>query len=262
MTGHRANAGRYCRETKDAREEFEVKRLARPFTVKSVDDAGTFEGHGAVFNELHPTSSWRLPPDWKDEIVPGSFAATLARHKRNGTMPAMLFMHQRGNLVGAWREMGEDADGLKVKGQVALSAKAPSDVSLYELLKLGGLNAMSIGFFVTKAALDEKKKIRTIQEIDVDEVSLVDIPGIDSARVTDVKSASPALLKRKIEEALRDAGLSREEAKAFIADGFRALRDAAAEEEEQHEKVSSAPRDAAAVWTPGLKEIAASFNHN
>lgn len=246
MIGRRANIHRLGLEQKDAREDLEVKRLGRPFAVKAVDEQGAFEGHGAVFCELHETSSWRLPPDWQDRIMPGAFTATLAHHRKRGTMPAMLYMHERGNVIGAWREMDEDDDGLKVKGQVALTAKAPSGTTLYELLKLGALNAMSIGFRVTKATQDEKKKIRDILEVDLGELSIVDIPGIASARVTDVKNADPARLKRRIEEALRDVGLSREAAKAFIADGFKALRDAAADDEEQQHQVSSALRDAAA----------------
>jgi uncharacterized protein len=224
--------------------DLEIKRLGRPFTVKAVGDQGTFEGHGAVFDELHPTSSWRLPPDWQDRIIPGAFVTTLAKHRKGGTMPAMLYMHQRGNVIGAWREMGEDADGLKVSGRVALSAKAPSDVTFYELLQLGALNAMSIGFDVTKQVLDEKKKIRDIIELDLGELSIVDIPGISSARISDVKTADPARLKRTIEEALRDVGLSRQEAKAFIADGFKALRDA--EPTDEANKVATTLRDAAA----------------
>lgn len=225
----------------DARD-LEVKRLGRPFSVKAVDEAGTFEGHGAVFNELHDTSSWRLSPDWQDRISPGAFAATLAKHRKMGTMPAMLYMHDRGNVVGAWREMEEDADGLRVKGQVALGAKSPSGATLYDLLKMGALNAMSIGFRVTKAAQDEKKKIRDITEVELGELSIVDIPGIASARIDDVKSADPAHLKRHLEEALRDAGLSRTEAKALLAEGFKGLRDA----DPEAEKVANALRDAAA----------------
>ncbi len=243
-TGHRASAGRIL-EQKDDAQEFEQKRLGRPFSVKALDEQGTFEGHGAVFNELHETSSWRLPMDWQDRIMPGAFSATLAKHASQGTMPAMLYMHERGNVVGAWRAMEQDADGLKVKGQVALSAKAPSGASLYDLLKLGALNAMSIGFRVTKSVLDEKKKIRDITELDLGELSIVDIPGIATARVTDVKTVDPRSI-RFLETVLRDAGLSRTEAKALLADGFKALRDAAAVEEQHTEEVSSALRDAAA----------------
>lgn len=224
--------------------ELEQKRLGRPLKIKSADDQGMFEGHGAVFEELHPTSSWRLPPDWQDQILPGAFAKTLAEHKARGTLPAMLYMHERGNVIGAWREMSEDDDGLSVKGQIETTAKAPSGATLYGLLKIGALNAMSIGFTPGKVELDEKKKIRSIVELDLSELSLVDIPGIASARVTDVKNADPARLKRRIEEALRDAGLSREEAKALIADGFKALRDAAPEDSETHARRDAAARSA------------------
>ena len=248
MTRHRAGVGRNRHETKDANRDFEEKRLGRPFTVKTVDEEGTFEGHGAVFEELHPTSSWRLPPDWQDRIRPGAFAATLADHRKRGTLPAMLYMHERGNVIGAWREMVEDADGLRVKGQVAMSAKAPSGSSLYELLKIGALNAMSIGFRVTKSEEDEKKKVREIIEVELGELSIVDIPGIASARVTDVKSFDPKNI-RHLEEALRDRlGMSKREAKALLAGGFKELsagRDAGAEVEEH------AGRDAAAEGDEG-----------
>jgi HK97 family phage prohead protease len=211
------------------------EKLARPFAVKTTDDKGSFEGLCAVFNDLHPTSSWSLSPEWKDRIVPGAFQRTLAEQAKAGIMPAMLYMHERGNVVGAWRTLGEGGGGLQGQGVVAEGAKAPNGETLYNLMKLGALNAMSIGFSVRKQTLDQEKKIRDILDVDLSEISIVDVPGIQRARMTDVKSLDPNYLER----VLRDAGLSRKEAKAVLAEGLRALRDVEASESIDTEFIAS-----------------------
>lgn len=215
--------------------DIERKRLARPFKVSTTEDkARTFQGHGSVFDDPHPTSSWALPSDYQDIVRPGAFKKTLAQFKKAGTQPAMCFNHDWGHLVGVYTSVAEDGDGLALEGKIAESARQPTGEDLYELCSMGALTGLSIGFAPVKTRIDDKAKTREILEVDLIEISLATIPGQDSARISDVKSADPARLKRQIEEALRDVGLSRTEAKAFIADGFKALalRDAAADDEE------------------------------
>lgn len=43
-------------------------------------------------------------------------------------------------------------------------------------LKMGAVNGLSIGFSVTKYALDEEQKLREILAVDLSEVSIVDTP--------------------------------------------------------------------------------------
>lgn len=213
----------------------ERRRLSKPFKAQtSADETRSFSGHGSVFDDPHPTSSWRLPPDWQDVTKPGAFRKTLAEHRKAGTMPAMLYNHDMDNPIGCYSEMAEDGDGLVLTGKVAESAKTPAGADIYELMSMGALTGLSIGFMVTKCKEDAKSKTREISEVELLETSVVTIPLQSSARVADVRSADPAILKRQIEAALRDAGLSRSEAKAFIASGFGALalRDAAAADEE------------------------------
>lgn len=232
-TGHPTVSG--VNERKDIGQQWETKRLPRPFMATMQDCApGCIEGHGAVFDVLHPTSSWRLGEDWQDKIAPGAFAKTLAQHAKRGTQPVMLFMHERGNVVGAWKSVAEDKDGLRVSGAVAMSAKTPGGTGLYELLKMGAITGLSIGFRVVKSEEDESEKVRTITEVELAEVSIVDVPGGPTARISDVK-ADGAPAPKELEQALRDAGLSRREAKAVLAGGLKALRDAGVEQE---------PRDA------------------
>ena len=222
------------------KERLETKRLAKPFTFKALgEEGGAIEGHGAVFDEPCPTSSWALPPDWMDVVRPGAFKKTIAEAKKRSVMPAMLLQHDRWGLpVGAWTSADEDADGLKLTGQLATKTEQGAD--LYELMKIGAINGLSIGFCPVKFKLDEKTRTRELIEVDLAEVSIVTFPAIDSARVTDVKSADPAL-KRHLETVLRDAGLSRTEAKAIVAEGFKGLdlRDAGGEVPGLNEYVQS-----------------------
>lgn len=214
--------------------DFERKRLARAFKVQTVDEQRSFSGHGSVFDDPHPTSAWALPMDWQDVMKPGAFKKTMAEHKKLGTLPAMFYQHDWDNLIGAYSKIEEDADGLLLEGKVAQSARTPAGGDVYELMTMGALTGLSIGFRAVKVKLDEKMKCREIMEVDLQEVSLVTIPGNGSARISDVKSLKddPSKMKRHLEETLRDAGLSRTEAKAFLADGFKALslRDAGDEE--------------------------------
>lgn len=238
----RQRRSRLC-EVKDA-AAWEQKRLPKPFAVQITDEKGTFEGHGAVFNRPHPTSSWMLDWDWQDVIAPGAFTKTLAEHNKLGVKPPLLYMHERGNVCGALSLLEEDQDGLKVAGQVSLSAKVPCGATIYELMRMAGLTGLSIGFNATKVELDEDTKVRTILELQLNEQSIVDIPGGPAARISDVKSGDPRL-KQALETALRDAGLSRREAKALLADGFDALRDAAVRDELEQRDAATATEDMA-----------------
>lgn len=217
-------------------EQLETKKLAKPFKFKGVDDAaGKIAGHGAVFDELCPTTSWQLPMDWQDIVRPGAFKKTIADHKKRGILPAMLLQHSRWSLpCGAWSSAAEDEEGLALEGQLLTESARPEVKDLYPLVKMGAVNGLSIGFWPSKVKLDEKTKTRELLEIELEEISVVTFPNLDSSRITDVKSADATSLKRNIEAALRDVGLSRTEAKALIADGFKALaqRDAGDEARE------------------------------
>ena len=70
------------------------------------------------------------------------------------------------------------------------------------------------------------KEAFLLKEIDLWEVSLVTFPSNDEARISDVKNAlarGEIPEQKKIERVLRDVGLSRTQAKAFMAGGYGAL---------------------------------------
>ncbi len=245
------------KEATDSTGRLEQKRVGKPFSVAATGAEGSFEGYGAVFNVLHDTSSWMLGPEWQDRILQGAFTKSLAEHKKNGTRPLMFTMHQRGNVPGAWRDVHEDKDGLFCGGEVSPRAISDSGVPLYELMKMGAINGLSIGFCVTKCALDEELMIRDIVEVELAEVSIVDIPGGPTARITDVKAGNPHDIQF-LESVLRDAGLSRKEAKAVLAEGFTALRDARANDEPtQRDADRGGGRDEASELLKSVLDFAA-----
>lgn len=174
---------------------------------------GTFSGYGSVFN---------VKDTYADVVLPGAFTRTLADAQSKGRLPMMLWQHDYTQPIGKWTEMSQDERGLRVKGRLAINTRAGRDA--YELLKMGALDGLSIGFRTRKYVWDEASKVRQLTDVDLLEVSPVAFPANEAARIQAVK-ADGSLNIREIERALRDVGLSLQQAKAFIADGVRALRD-------------------------------------
>lgn len=193
---HRAAAG--ARETR-----------AYALQIKAAGDDGTVEGYGSVFG---------VRDNYDDVIAKGAFVNSLKAHKAAGTMPAMLCQHDAGQPIGIWTDMVEDAKGLRIVGQLALDTTKGKEA--HALLKMGALNGLSIGFMSKQWAYDTDTEVRTLTEIDLWEVSLVTFPANEKARVTGVKAADFAGITtiRQAEQALRDAGLPADAAKALIAE--------------------------------------------
>jgi len=176
------------------------------FELKALNADGTFEGYGSVFGVK----------DSYDEIVAaGAFAESLAARKAAGTMPALLWQHRSGEPIGVYTEMIEDAIGLKVAGRLAL--KTARGAEAYELLQMKAISGLSIGFVTREDSYDRVTGIRTLKKVDLWEVSLVTFPANEAAQVTGVKSIEEIEDLKGAEHRLRDAGMSRAEAKAFIA---------------------------------------------
>lgn len=193
-------------EIREAAGGREVRSFA--MQIKATGEDGMIEGYGSVFG---------VADSYDDVIARGAFAASLKSHKAAGTMPAMLWQHEADEPIGVWTEMSEDAKGLKVRGQLCLDTSCGKEA--YALLKMGALNGLSIGFISRQWIYDTETDIRTLTEVDLWEVSLVTFPANESARVIGVKASDVAGITsiRQAEQALRDAGISADTAKALIA---------------------------------------------
>lgn len=186
------------------------------------DQAMTFSGYGAVFGNVD---------SYGDVIVKGAFKNTLSEAKKSGNWPAMLMQHGGWGMaaddmtpVGIWTDMEEDDIGLKVSGKLADTARGREVYGLLKMTPRPAISGMSIGYiakeFVVGTKPDEPR--RTLKKIELMEVSLVTFPANGKARVQAVKSG---LTIRDAERCLRDAGFSRTEAKAILAQGFKASED-------------------------------------
>lgn len=167
-----------------------------------------FEGYGSTFGnkDLHG-----------DIVVQGAFQKSLA-----GKSPAMLLHHDMHRPIGVWEDMHEDSKGLFVRGRLTEGVRDADEA--YALMKDGAIHSMSIGFIPTVEEYDRKDNVNYIKEIDLWEVSLVTIPANDAAMVSAVKNADGKVDVRELERILRDAGLSRRDAKALLSEGISALQ--------------------------------------
>ena len=182
------------------------KTLDCQFELKALSDSGTFSGYGSVFG---------VEDSYGDIVVPGAFKDSLAAQKAKGRMPAMLWQHRSAEPVGVYTKMTEDDIGLQVEGQIALATVRGAEA--HALLKMGALSGLSIGYMERDANFDKVSGINTLKKLDLWEVSLVTFPANDSARVQGVKNIELIESIRDAEKYLRDAGLSRKEAVAFLA---------------------------------------------
>lgn len=190
-------------------DEMEFKEFEAPFELKALDEAqGIFEGHAAIFGQ---------PDQFGDVIVAGAFKKSL--HKYPKKKVKMLRQHKQDSIIGVWLAIKEDDVGLFVKGQLLLGIQAAQETLL--LLKAGALDSLSIGFRTVVDQFDTTKKVRSLLEIALFEISLVAVPAQMGALVTSVKHVSPedVTTKRDLECALRDAGFSVSTSK-FITAGW------------------------------------------
>jgi len=205
-------------ETRD--DELQVRHAVSSIEIKSVSDEGEIVGYGSVFGN---------EDSYGDTVVKGAFEETLATHKAEKTMPAMLYQHDASEPVGVWSEMSEDKDGLVCKGQLLLETQRGKEV--HAMLKAGAIRGLSIGFIAKEwIRTDDEDDYwkRTVTKIDLWEVSVVTFPANRDATITAVKSnKSLREIKttRDLERALRDAGYSRQGAAAAIAVVKRSMKD-------------------------------------
>ena len=189
-------------EKQAEKESIEIKSSIKAYDDEDEDkNYGTFEGYGSVFGNKDLGN---------DVIESGAFAKSLKRRKPQNVK--LLYQHKSDMPIGVFDEIREDDHGLVVKGRLALKTQAGAEA--YELLKMGALDGLSIGFRVNpkEVSYDKRGNKRIIKEVDLMEVSLVTFPMNPQATVRSVKGEEISI--REWENGLRDAfSLSRSEAK-------------------------------------------------
>jgi HK97 family phage prohead protease len=166
---------------------------------------GEFSGHAAVFGNVDIAG---------DRIVPGAFAKSIVKH--GGKLP-VFWGHPdpvfgTGDPIGISKGLSEDHKGLFLNTNISTDNARGREAHIW--LKFAKSNdykpGLSIGFQTKDWEMD--RDIRILKEIELYEASIVNFPANPRARIEEVKSI------RYFEQVLRDAGLSKAEAKQFLAD--------------------------------------------
>jgi uncharacterized protein len=170
--------------------------------VKLSGESRIFSGYASVFGGVD---------SYGDTIAPGAYKKTLKGRDRAVKMRWNHF----GPVIGKWTKMEEDDKGLYVEGELTPGHSVADDVMAS--LKHGAVDGLSIGFYVKKA--DETESGRLLKEIELIEISVVEEPADNAARIADVKSAiQDAQTLKEIEAVLRDAGrFSKADATALVS---------------------------------------------
>lgn len=200
-----------------------MERIEVKFAPDDVSVKGEFAGYGAVFGNVDSHG---------DVIVPGAFSETLKVWRGRGRLPTMKLMHGSAANpfngddlpLGVWTEMREDQSGLYVEGRIS-APDTDFGKRIVGLMRDGALGGLSIGYRAAKSVKGDGVSTpkRTLQEIILSEVSLVDEPSNALSRVSSIKAAQDIETVRQFEAFLRDVGgFSNGQAKAIAASGFKA----------------------------------------
>ena len=194
------------------------KQLNVPLKLKEISETGEFSGYGSVFG---------VKDSHDDIVVKGAFVDSLSDWKSKGRFPAMLWQHDTKEPIGVYTEMKEDDDGLYFEGRLLINDDQLAKRA-HGHLKAGSVTGMSIGYNLDQDGYkyDSEKDAFILSKIDLWELSIVTFPSNTEARVQQVKNSlmqgevpSPA----SVERLLRDAGFSRQQAKALMSKGYSGI---------------------------------------
>ncbi|AET90673.1 gp4 [Burkholderia sp. YI23] len=192
------------------------KVRAFDLNVKSVDDNGHFSGYGSVFGNVD---------SYGEIVAPGAFEKSLADLKSSGRALPILWQHNTNTPIGSWSGLKEDDYGLFGDGELWLD-DAPNAKIAYRGMKAKAITGLSIGYYVINSSYNEKTGERTLNELDLVEISIVTNPANPEARIEAVKSVIahggiPSL--SEFERFLREAGFSKSQAAVIANRGLKHL---------------------------------------
>ena len=193
------------------------ERKFYPLQLKRVQQDGAFEGYASLFGREDLG---------RDVVLRGAFQDSLKKTGAGGIK--MLFQHDPNQVIGVWDEIREDGRGLYVRGRLTLQVAKAREV--LALMREGALDGLSIGYRTVRAIRDKRSGVRQLQRIDLWEISIVTFPMLPQARVAAVKAKARPFAGRLPSEReferwlVRDAGLTRSEARAVTRLGYKGLK--------------------------------------
>ena len=168
-------------------------KAAEPRKVKdaasaAMVDGGSVTGYAATFD--------RIPDSYGDVIAPGAFTKSLERWaalKADGKYIPLLYGHSTDDPaynIGRVIEATEDDKGLRVVAEFDADNEKAQYVR--KLVQEGRLYQFSFAYSVNDAGtveLEDGGEAYELRDVELYEVSLVQIPANQRAVVTDIKSA-------------------------------------------------------------------------
>ena len=147
-------------------------------------DGGTVKGYASTFD--------REPDAYGDVIAKGAFLKSIERWAKLDKPIPLLYGHNTDDPeynIGKVTEIHEDEKGLYIEAE--FDAENQKAQYVRKLVQEGRLFQFSFAFDCTKwreVELDDGTKANELQELDIYEVSLVQIPANQHAEVVEVKS--------------------------------------------------------------------------
>lgn len=197
------------------------KYISVPFEIRAeslVGDSMIIEGYASVFDVID---------SYETKFARGCFQKSL----QEKGFPAFLLHHDSRLIAGATIECREDAKGLYWKAEVNKDVQHAREH--YALAKQGAIKGISIGFIGTKYEEDESADVRTYNEVELYECSLVAFPSNPEAKIANVRNGLPKTT-REFERFLRESGFAKDEAVRIASKGFEIKK------EEQRDSGNSA----------------------
>ena len=173
--------------------------LERKFAVPgalTVTDGTRIEGYASVFG---------VRDRGGDVVMPGAYAASLARMAAAGRRVKLLWQHDAAQPIGVWDEVREDGRGLWVKGRLLPEVARAREAAA--LVAAGAIDGLSIGYRTVRAEKGAGGRRLSLK--------FVDLSGLDlSGRMLDDADLSGASL----ENARLYADLARENHERRLAE--------------------------------------------
>lgn len=125
--------------------------------------------------------------DYNNEVVDSleAYQATIDYHEQENTTIKMLYQHKSDLVIGVYDEWGIDDVGFWVKGR--LNRKIPLGEEVYQNLKMGALDSMSIGYMVLEEYEDSEGVIH-LKSLIINECSVVTFPANSASKIISIKN--------------------------------------------------------------------------
>lgn len=208
----------FTRMFKEGKTPYNVMGVTLDLKAEDITDEGKFKGWGSTFGGKADAHG--------DVIVEGAFKDTINNGGRNGNGVAMLWQHNPYKPIGTWTMLEERKRGLYVEGELVMEVQQAKEA--HALMKSGAMKGLSIGYDLPRLAngmrdpdsyeIVEKgdSYVRFLKKIELWEISPVTFPANIRANITTVKDFENCMTPRDWENALREAGLSKQSAQLVV----------------------------------------------